>query len=67
MNDTIKQLLVALLLVVAGLISPSNGVDDKMNRDLLPMLTQTGIIMMSGIVIFVIYKRFFVQKEINKN
>jgi len=66
MNDATKQLLIALLLIGVGLISPSNGVDDKVDRDLLQMLTQTVIIMISGIAIFLIYKKFFLQKKLNK-
>ncbi len=63
MNDATKQLLIAFLLIGVGLLSPSNGVDDKMDHDLLQMLTQTAIIIVSATAIFLIYKRFFLQKN----
>lgn len=66
MNDSAKQLLIALLLIGAGLISPSNGVDDKMDRDLLQMLTRTVIIIIAALAIFLLYKRVFEQKKLTR-
>jgi hypothetical protein len=64
MTEPIKQLLVALLLIGAGLISPSNGVDDKIECDLFPMLTETAIIMILAIGVLLIFKRFSQENKL---
>ena len=67
MNDGIKQLLVGLLLLGAGLISPSNGLDDKIDREPLHMLIQATIIMFAGLAIYFTYKRIFLKRKYNVN
>jgi hypothetical protein len=54
-KETIKQLLVGILLLGAGLISPSNGIDDKVDREPLQMLIETGIIILIAILLYSAY------------
>ncbi len=41
-----------LLLLGAGLISPSNGVDDAVQREPLEMLAETILIILSAVLIY---------------
>jgi len=45
-------LFTGLLLLGAGLISPSNGVDDAVQREPLEMLAETMLIILSGVLIY---------------
>lgn len=65
MNHGIKQLAVAVLLLAAGLLSPSNGIDDKVDRTPLHILTVTILIMAAAVGIFLIAKKFEAMQEAN--
>lgn len=45
-------LFTGLLLLGAGLISPSNGVDDAVQREPLEMLAETILIILSAVLIY---------------
>lgn len=64
MSDITKQLLIALLLMGTGLISPSNGIDDKVDHGVLDMLLVTAISIISVAVMFLIFKWFISQYKI---
>lgn len=62
-----RQLFVGFLLLGTGLISPSNGIDEKADRDPLHMLMVTAIIMITSVVIYVITQKLFQIKKTNQN
>jgi hypothetical protein len=63
MKDITKQLLVGLLLLGAGLLSPSNGVDDKVDREPLQMLVETSAIILAAVSLFLMYRFLVTPKK----
>jgi divalent metal cation (Fe/Co/Zn/Cd) transporter len=51
-KQNLGLLFTGLLLLGAGLLSPSNGVDDKVDRQPLDMLAETVLIICSAVVIY---------------
>ena len=58
---TLQALVVALMLIVAGLVSPSNGVDDKISGSPSTML------MRAVVIIFTTMLLYFVGKKIKSS
>lgn len=58
-----KPLLFALLLIVAGTISPSNGVDDRVNKTPLELLITMLVIVSVGLAVYFIWNRIEKNKE----
>lgn len=57
MMNFVKQLnhlFAGLLLIVAGLISPSNGVDDRVDNSPLEMLSKVTMIIFSALAIYLL-------------
>lgn len=68
-NDMLKQVLLFIMLLGAGLVSPSNGVDDKVDRLPLQMLFETIIIILAVLSIHFVYRyvgfrRYFSKKRL---
>jgi hypothetical protein len=63
MKEITKQLLVGLLLLGAGLLSPSNGVDDKVDREPLQMLVETSAIILAAVSLFLMYRFLVTPKK----
>lgn len=63
MKEPIKQLMVGLLLLATGLLSPSNGIDDKVNRDPVQMLIETILIIAAAITLYLILQKFFLSQK----
>lgn len=51
-KQTFGLLFTGLLLLGAGLISPSNGVDDAVQREPMEMLAETILIILSAVLIY---------------
>ncbi len=49
-----KSLLVSILLIVAGLISPSNGVDDRSYKTPLEMVLIVAIVLVATTLIYLV-------------
>lgn len=52
-----KQIIVMLLLLGAGLISPSNGVDDLVIKNPATMLLETAVIILLTTIAILVFKR----------
>lgn len=68
-NDMLKQVLLLIMLLGAGLVSPSNGVDDKVDKLPLQMLFETFIIILAVLSIHFLhrqdgFKRYFLKKRL---
>ena len=68
-NDMLKQVLLLIMLLGAGLVSPSNGVDDKVDKPPLQMLFETFIIILVVLSIHFLhrqggFKRYFLKKRL---
>ena len=62
----LKSLFVAILLIVAGLISPSNGVDDRTYKTPLEMLTVILVVVFAAVTIYVVWNLIEKYKEYPK-
>lgn len=62
----LKSLFVAILLIVAGLISPSNGVDDRTYKTPLEMLTVILVVIFAAVTIYVVWNLIEKYKEYPK-
>ncbi len=47
---------VCILLIVAGTLSPSNGVDDKSNKSPLELITTMLVVVSAGLIVYLIWK-----------
>jgi len=63
MKDALKQFLVASLFLVGGLLSPSNGLDDKVDADPLSMLAVAGTAIVVGLVANQLYQRYVLSNK----
>lgn len=63
MKDAFKQLLVAILFLVGGLLSPSNGLDDKVERDPVTMLGIAGAVILIALGVHQVYQRYFLTNK----
>ena len=68
-NNMLKQVLVLIMLLGAGLVSPSNGVDDKVDKPPLLMLFEMVIIIFVVLSIYFLFRqggfrRYFVKKRL---
>ena len=63
--DSLKQLLVAACLLLAGAISPSNGVDEGLRRDPTEMIVETLLIVAVCSVLYLLIRdqAVFVRKH----
>ena len=63
--DSLKQLLVAACLLTAGVISPSNGVDEGLRRDPTEMIVETLLIVAVCSVLYLLIRdqAVFVRKH----
>ena len=63
-----QSLFATILLIVAGTISPSNGVDDKIHKSPLELITTMLIIVSAGIAVYIIWNWIEKQKlEVKTN
>ena len=65
----LKQVLLLIMLLGAGLVSPSNGVDDKGDKLPLQMLFETFIIILAVLSIYFLhrqgrFRRYFLKKRL---
>ena len=58
-----KSLLVSILLIVAGLISPSNGVDDRSYKTPVEMVLIVAIVLVATTLIYLLSTRVEKQSE----
>ncbi len=63
MKSLLKQLFVALMLLLAGAISPSNGVDDRVNRQPVEMLIETFVIIAIGVLAYLIHQHLSTHRR----
>ena len=68
-NDMLKQVLLLIMLLGAGLVSPSNGEDDKGDKLPLQMLFETFIIILAVLSIYFLhrqgrFRRYFLKKRL---
>jgi hypothetical protein len=59
------------MLIAAGLVSPSNGVDDKISGEPSQMLTRAAVILLSIILVYLLAKklkalRVVTERVVNK-
>ena len=64
----VKQILLLMMLLGAGLVSPSNGVDDKVDRLPLQMLFETFIIILVVLCVYFLFRQgglrsYFLKKD----
>ncbi len=64
--NNLKSLFVAILLVLAGLISPSNGVDDRTNKTPLESLTIMFVAIIAGTTAYLVWNSIEKYKEASK-
>ncbi len=64
--NNLKSLFVAILLVVAGLISPSNGVDDRTYKTPLESLTIMFVAIIAGATAYLIWNSIEKYNEASK-
>lgn len=62
-SPNVRQLVVGLLLLGVGLISPSNGVDDKVNMRPAQMLFETFLIIGVGLLAYFIYRQVLILRN----
>ena len=60
-----QLLLVSLLLIIAGTLSPSNGVDERSHKTPLELITTTLIIVLAGTAVYVVWNTLK-GKEVTK-
>ncbi len=63
----LKPLFVAILLIAAGLISPSNGLDDSTKKTPLEMLTTVFYVVFSTMTIYAVSRLIEKRKESAKS
>jgi hypothetical protein len=56
MKENMPAIVMPILLIIAGIISPSNGVDDGYNKSPFELLSTAFIIMLVGIISYFIFK-----------
>jgi hypothetical protein len=59
----IKELLVCILLFFTGLVSPNDGVDEGVKHEPLQMLLETILIVMAGVLLLIMLRKFTVAKS----
>ena len=64
--NNLKSLLVGILLITAGLLSPSNGVDDRTYKTPLESLTIMFIVIIVGSTSYIIWNLIEKYKESTK-
>ena len=62
----LQSLFVAILLIVAGTLSPSNGVDDRSYKTPLELITTMLIAVSVGVVAYLAWNRIEKYKEVSK-
>ncbi|MBA2612817.1 MAG: hypothetical protein H0U95_12650 [Bacteroidetes bacterium] len=65
--NNLKSLFVSILLIVAGLISPSNGVDDRSYKTPLEILSILTIVVVATTLIYLISILVEKQSETKKS
>lgn len=53
----LRALLLAVLLIAAGSMSPSNSIDDGINKSPLELIVLTGIIAFAGLVVYLLWNK----------
>ena len=61
-----KPLFVAILLIIAGIFSPSNGVDDRSYKTPLELITTMIIVFTAGLAVYFILILVEKRKEASK-
>ena len=62
-NSNIQSLFVAILLIIAGTASPSNGVDDRVNKTSFELITTMLIIIFAGLAVYFVWNWFEKPKK----
>ena len=65
-NTSLRSILIAVILILAGMISPSNGVDDSVRKTPYQILTAIFMVIVSVVSIYLIWTAIENYREVSK-
>ena len=65
-NQNLHSLFITIILIITGIISPNNGVDDSVNKQPHQMLHSAFIIIVSAIFVYLVWTAIENYKELSK-
>jgi divalent metal cation (Fe/Co/Zn/Cd) transporter len=65
-KTNLQPLFVAIILILAGTLSPSNGIDDRVNKTPLELIITALVIVFAALTVYFIWNRIEKYKESQK-